>query len=246
MSEGERDRREQQPEGAPVVEEAGLPRMDTDVRRPHGAREGAEMMGPAGKPSEQRMEPRPSDLTQRRYLPPQQPRQVNKGAQKESYLRLTMHAEDGTLTVVGAHEVEGPLDVPDMLITGLVYEVAIEDQRVSMGSLPDVGIVRSFANRDVPDPEGKHGFQQVSGFDFNVRIPRQALSPTALQHLRISLYRLHQAPKQSLRRETLRQQLSEEELSEVARLVGLPADRVAGPARAELERVLQLRFQDKT
>jgi len=146
----------------------------------------------------------------------------------------------------GAHEVEGSLDVPNTPITGLVYEVAIADQRVSMGSLPDVGTIRSFANRDVPDPEGKHGFQQVSAFDFNVRIPRQALPPAALQHLRISLYRLHQAPKQSLGLEALRQQLSEEELSEVARLVGLPANRVAGPPRAELERVLQLRFQDKT
>ncbi len=242
MSEAEGETREQQPEAPPVVEDARLPRMETDVRRAHGAREGAEMMGPAGKASEQRMEPRPSDLTQRRYLPPQQPRQVMGGAQKESYLRLTIHAENGTLTVVGAREVEGPLDVPGTLITGMVYEVAAADQRISMGSLPDVGILRSFANRDVPDPEGKHGFQQVTAFDFNVRIPRRNLTPTVLPHLRISLYRLRQAPKHPIGRETLRQQLSEEELSDVARLDGLPADKVAGPARAELERVLHLRF----
>jgi hypothetical protein len=242
MSERERDAREQQPEGAPIVEDGGLPRMDADVRRAHGAREGAEMMGPAGKASEQRMEPRPSDITQRRYLPPQQPRQVMGGVQRESYLRLTIHAENGTLTVVGAREVEGPLDVPDTLVAGMVYEVAAADQRISMGSLPDVGILRSFANRDVPGPEGKHGFQEVATFDFNVRIPRHSLTPTALPHLRISLYRLHQAPKRALGREVLRQQLTGEELSEVARLDGLPADKVTGAARAELERVLDLRF----
>jgi len=46
--------------------------------------------------------------TRWRYLPPQQPRQVNKGALKESYLRLTMHAEDGTLTVVARMRLKAP------------------------------------------------------------------------------------------------------------------------------------------
>jgi hypothetical protein len=164
------------------------------------------------------------------------------GAQKESYLRLTVRADNGTLTVLAVREVEGPLDVPDTLTSGLAYEVTIAGQRVSMGSLPDVGISRSFANRDVPSPEGKHGFQQVSTFDFNVRIPRRDLTPTALPHLRISLYRLRQAPKHPVGRETLRDQLSGEELSEVGRLDGLPPDRVADAARAELERLLRLRF----
>ena len=240
------DRREQQPEGAPVVEDDRLPRMADKVDRPHEVREGADTMAetpPAVEGGGRRMPPRPSDLTHRAHLPPQQPPQRAAEDRGESYLRLTVHNENGELTVVAAREVEGPLAVPETLPSGVAWEAVAGDRRIGMGHVPDAGVIRAFANRDVPEPGGRHGFQQqVSSFDFNVRIPRQEVTPDLLPDLRISLHRLHKAPEQALGTTPLHQQLSEEEFTEIGRLDGLGGAQLTEPARSELERILQARL----
>jgi len=78
-------------------------------------------------------------------------------APAESYVRLMVHSEGGKLTVVDAHEVAGPVDMPVALPHGHVYGVSIDDKRIALGSIPDAGVSRSFANRDVPGKEGKPG-----------------------------------------------------------------------------------------
>jgi hypothetical protein len=239
------DIREQQPEGAPVVEDERKPRMADRVEEPYEVREGADRMAeipPPAKEGGRRMAPRPSDPTQRAYLPPQQPRPPAVAAGGESYLRLTVHNENGELTVVAAREVDGPLTVPEVLPSGVSWDVSVGNRRISMGHVPDAGIVRAFANRDVPEPEGRHGFNEVSSFDFNVRIPRQEMTPDLLPNLRLSLHRLHKVPEQALGTQPLRQQLSEEELTEIGHLEGLSGARLAEPARSELERILQVRL----
>ena len=239
------DRREQEPEGAPVVENERLPRMADKVEKPYEVREAAGWMAeipPSVEEGTRRMAPRPSDPTQRAYLPPQQPRQPAVAAKGESYLRLTVHNEDGALTVVAAREVDGPLAVPEVLPSGVAWDVSVGNRRISMGHVPDAGIVRAFANRDVPEPEGRHGFREVSSFDFNVRISRQEVTPDFLPNLRLSLYRLHKAPEHALGTQPLYQQLSEEELTEIGHIEGLSGARLAESARSELERILQVRL----
>ena len=251
MSEDRGDARKQQPSGEPIIEDDRLPRMEVDLQRRHarkaemrpvdtiGERRGGRTRGRAPT-----MEPRLADLTRAQGILPQQVPQsmsVTRG-EGESYIRLTVHNENGKLTVVGAREVEGPLASPDTLPVGLVWEVAVGQQRISLGSLPDAGVLRSFANRDVPGPEGHHGFQEVSAFDFQVRIPRQALAATEPSNLRINLYRLRRALERRVSTEPLGQQLGENELAVVARLDGLRADRIADPARVDVARVLRLRL----
>jgi hypothetical protein len=239
------DRREQQPEAAPVVEDERLPRMADIVEEPYEVREGAGRMPevpPAAEGGKRRMDPRPSDTTQTAYMPMQQPRQQAAADRGESYLRLTVHNENGELTVVAAREVEGPLTVAETLPSGVAWDVSVGNRRIATGHVPDAGVVRAFANRDVAGPEGRHGFFEVSSFDFNVRIPRQEVAPDVLPHLRISLHRLHKAPEQPLGTEPLHQQLSEEEFAEIGHLEGLSGAQLAEPAQSELERILQVRL----
>jgi hypothetical protein len=86
---------------------------------------------------------------------------------------------------VGIHEVAGPLTIPDAVIHGYVYEVLLGDRRVSLGSIPDVGGRRAFANADVPGPEGKHRFFPQAAFDFFVRIPKAELRSEMLPQMHI-------------------------------------------------------------
>jgi hypothetical protein len=245
MPEERRDSREQQPETPPIVEDDGLPRMEREPGESHGHREGDETMAEAPQADaggERRMESSPEDLTRSHQRPLQRPREQVSREERESYVRLTVHHDNGRLTVVGAREVEGPLAVADALPAGFSWEVATGDRRISLGSIPDAGVIRSFANRDLPEPQRHHGFQEVTAFDFNVRIPRRELTPDLLPRLRISLHRLSRVPERTLSTAPLRQQLSDEELTEVGHLDGLRADGVAETARAELERVLQTRL----
>jgi hypothetical protein len=72
--------------------------------------------------------------------------------------------------------------------------VLLDDQQIALGSIPDVGLRRAFANRDVPGPEGKHRFIQVPAFDFFVRIPKAHVSDANLPKLTIVLHNVRQAP----------------------------------------------------
>jgi hypothetical protein len=237
------DRREQQPEGAPVVEDDRLPRMADTVKEPYEVRQGASRMPeipPAAEGEGRRMDPRPSDTTQTAYMPAQEARQQPAAGRGESYLRLTIHNESGELTVVAVRQVEGPLTAPETLPTGVAWDVSVGNRRISTGHVPDAGVVRAFANQDVPEPQGRHRFWEASSFDFNVRMPRQEVAPALLPDLRISLYRLHKAPERPLGTEPLHQQLSKDEFTEIGHLEGLSGTHLAGSARTELERILQV------
>jgi hypothetical protein len=48
------------------------------------------------------------------------------------------------------------LSTLEYAVYGYAYEVLLDEQQVALGSIPDVGLRRSFANRDVDGPEGKH------------------------------------------------------------------------------------------
>jgi hypothetical protein len=169
----------------------------------------------------------------------QKPRSDQAGSSStEGYLRVEMRFADGQLSVVGASEVPGPLTMPSAVINGFAYEVLLGDQQIALGSLPDVGLRRAFANRDVPGPEGKHRFIPVPTFDFFVRIPKTQISELNLSNLTILLHNVRNAPDRLVPGAALQGQLGVD-TAEVTRFHGLSLERLPAEARPLFEKIMR-------
>lgn len=155
----------------------------------------------------------------------------------EGYVRMEVHVENGKLSLVGVKQVPGPLTVPSAVIRGYAYEVLVDNQQISLGSLPDVGVQRAFANRDVPDPEGKHHFVKVPTFDFFVRIPQGHISTATLPKLNIVLHKVEDAPDRLTSLSPLAQQPGVKTVEE-GRLAGIKLEELSPSVRPQLEHIL--------
>lgn len=236
---------EQRPMGAPVVFAPELPSMErVGEVRTVSRNTALPLMGTAatadtrganlmtGVPARADPSPRPSPG-------PQEPKEGQvRPAPSDGYVRLEFHVENGQLSVIGVKEVPGPLVIPSAVIHGLVYEVLIGDQQIALGSLPDVGLRRAFANRDVPGPEGKHHFVQVPDFDFFARIPKAQVSNETLARLTIVVHNVQQAPDRLVPAIALQRQPGIE-TTEVARLSGLSLERLPAVVRPQFDKILQ-------
>jgi hypothetical protein len=127
--------------------------------------------------------------------------------------------------------------MPSGVIHGYVYEVLLDEQQIALGSVPDAGVMRSFANRDVPGPQGKHHFATVPSFEFAVRIPAGHLVTANLPKLNIVLHKVEQAPDRFTSLAPLARQPGVK-LQEVARLPGIRLDQLPVAVRPELERIV--------
>jgi hypothetical protein len=235
---------EQRLMGAPVVHAPGLPAMEKvgEVRSvlrntalplmtPEAASEprGEHLMAKAGGMSE---------VPPSHGLGPQRPKESqNMPTPVDGYVRLEVHFENGRLSVIGAKDVPGPLAIPTAVIQGHVYEVLIGDQQIAVGSLPDVGIRRAFANRDVPDPENKHRFIQTPAFDFFVRIPRARVTTETLPKMDIILHNVREAPDRLASAVPMEKQ-TDVEVVEVARLSGVKLESMPVEVRSQLEGII--------
>jgi hypothetical protein len=234
---------EQKRMGAPVVNAPGLPSMEkvgevkTLLRNTAlplmGAEAASEVRGVDLMETAGGM----SDAPPSHRLGPQRAKGQDVAATSDSYLRLEIHFENGQLSVIDAKEVPGPLTNPTAVIQGYVYEVLIGDQQIAVGSLPDVGIRRAFANRDVAGPEGKHRFVEVPAFDFYVRVPRVHVTTANLPQMNIILHDVRQAPDR-LAPEVAMQKQPDVEAEEVARLSGVKLEAVPTAVRSQLERII--------
>lgn len=236
---------EQRPMGAPIVNAPGLPLMEpvgrvvTVLRNsllPEMATDFA--AAPTGKSLMTKVQAM-SETPPWSGQGPQRP-QADQAAPSstEGYIRVEIHSARGQLSVVGAREVPGPLTIPSAVINGLAYEVLLDDQQIALGSLPDVGLRRAFANADVSGPEGKHRFIQVPAFDFFVRIPKADVSDANLPKLNIVLHNVQQAPDRLVPGMALQRQ-SGVETTEVARLSGISLERLPAEARPLFEKILK-------
>ena len=236
---------EQRPMGAPIVNAPGLPLMEavgkvkTVLRNSLLPTMGADV--PAA-PTGENLMTKIGDMSETPPWPgqgPQRPKPDQAASSStEGYIRVERHAANGQLSVIGASEVPGPLTIPSAVINGLAYEVLVDDQQIALGSIPDVGLRRAFANRDVPGPEGKHRFIQVPTFDFFVRIPKAHVSDANLPKLTVVLHNVRQAPDRLAPATALQRQAGVETI-EVARLSGLSLERLPPAARPLFEKVLQ-------
>jgi len=169
---------------------------------------------------------------------PQKPKGEAAPAPAESYVRVEFHVENGRLSVVSAKEVAGPLTTPSAVIRGHVYEVLIGDQQIALGSLPDVGVRRAFANRDVPGAEGKHRFFQTPTFDFFARIPRAHVTADNLEKMTVVLHNVHEAPDRLVPSLPLSRQ-SGTVTTELARFASLGLEHLPATARLPFENILR-------
>jgi hypothetical protein len=157
-------------------------------------------------------------------IPPRGGR-VNRSASAEpttSYVRLRVHVENGEMSVVGSHLVEGELTRPPTLHGPFAYDVTDGEELLHADSLPDMAQVRSFADPNgTGETRGHHMYQQDS-YDFDVRVPSKFLTPEALPTIAIAVHRLKDEPRSPLRDVPLTRQL-DREVRLVARVVGIPS-----------------------
>lgn len=150
-------------------------------------------------------------------------------------VRLRLRVEHGHVSVIGAHAVPGTMPVPERLDYGLAYEIANGNRRVAVGSIPDVGMRRSF-----PDPDGRTGMEghhltELESFEINVRIPQKELSERALPRLRVTLFRMKgQPPVETITEAPLAEQFSGQ-LRPVAELRGIDLRELPKTVQSELK-----------
>jgi hypothetical protein len=172
---------------------------------------------------------------------PQQPKVSPPGpTSSDGYIRLELHVENGRLSIIGMKQVPGPLALPSAVARGYAYEVLVDEQQVALGSVPDVGVRRAFANRDVPGPQGKHYIVNVPTFDFSARIPKGYVTTMNLPKLNIVVHRVREAPDRFTTLAPLQRQ-SGVETEEVGRLAGIKLEELAPAVRPQLEEILKER-----
>lgn len=202
------------------------------------------MMSDEPKPDKgrkNRMAPVPRASAQRKKGRKEAPDQESKRErraprkERESYVRLRLRVEGGEMSVVGIREVEGPLVQPDLIHGGLIYEVSVGDRRISVGSIPDAGVERSFP--DPREPERGHYVTEVPTYEVSVRVPTAELSRSAIGRLEVALYRAKELTDQPIGQPRISDQFSRE-LREVARLKGLRGDDLPPSLRKDLDRIL--------
>jgi hypothetical protein len=170
---------------------------------------------------------------------PQEPKVIpHEAAPSDGYIRMEVHVENGQLSIVRMKSVPGPLALPSAVARGYVYEVLVDGQQVALGSVPDVGVRRAFANSDVPGPQGKHHFVDVPTFDFFVRVPKGYVSTANLPKLNIVLHNVREAPDRLTTLAPLQKQV-EVEADEVGRISGIKLEELTPAVRSQLEQILK-------
>jgi hypothetical protein len=235
----------------PIIENATLPSMDDALRsasaepRSRVPELGANLMGPSAQgqsanPPTNLMAPVPETVRTEQQSGQNVMRQLQpeeKYVQK--YVRLRLRVENGALSLMGASAVEGPLVMEEHLHGPLVYEVGTDQTRLAIGSIPDLGICRSFPHpQPVPGQEGHH-ITAVSSDEFTVRVPQQQFAAVALPDVQVRVYRVKGGkPDLSTGSRSLPLR-STPELRQVAQLQGIHLDTLPDGVQTELMQALQ-------
>jgi hypothetical protein len=151
-----------------------------------------------------------------------------RAASAEQYVRLRVRVDDGELSIVGGHLVDSPLAQSAQFQGGFAYEITDGDRLLHAGSIPDLGVVRSFAKPDGTREQLRHHTYELSTYEFDARVPAASLTRTALPGIDVVLYRVKErAPARALAAQALTAAplgvQRARELREVGRVAGLPA-----------------------
>ncbi len=142
----------------------------------------------------------------------------------DQYVRFRVRVDGGKMSIVDSQLVEGTLIAASAVYGDFAYEVTIGQRRLHIDSIPDLGVMRSFANPEGPPEQRRHNITELSSYEFGVRVPAKELTRDALSKINIALYRVKErAPTMMLGAVPLNVQF-ERELREVSRLQGIPSD----------------------
>ena len=153
------------------------------------------------------------------------------GGQEPMSVRLRLRITHGQVSVVAVHAVPGLMPAPERLDYGLAYEIRNGNRRVALGSVPDVGMRRSY-----PDPQGRagmqgHHLQELETIEVNLRLPQREFSAASLSKLNVQLFRMKgQPPAAAITPVALAEQFKDH-LRPVAELRGIDTAKL--PARLQ-------------
>ncbi len=159
---------------------------------------------------------------------PDQQRARTRGRSAEQYVRLRVQVEDGELSIIDGRLVDGPLAQTTAFQGSHAYEVTDGDRLLHAGSIPDLGVFRSFAHPKGTLEQHRHHSYELSTYEFAARVPAEALRGAAASKIAVVLYRVKERepaaamPVPTLAAAPLGIQRARE-LREVGRVVGLPA-----------------------
>lgn len=154
------------------------------------------------------------------------------------YLRLRLAVEGGTLRVLDAWAVEGPLATEDRITGDLAYEVRRGADVLCVGSIPDAGEIRSFPNPDGPPEQQRHFVRADPEPEIAVRVPAVGLRSADLDQVQVRLYRIKSgAPQSGLAPAELAEEAGRGS-REVASLTGVDLSTLPNGRAAEIRRVL--------
>lgn len=141
------------------------------------------------------------------------------------YLVLRVRLTGERLRVVDSRLMPGPL-VADQALTGShAYEVTVGGRLVHTGSLPDLGVQRSFANPQATEGvETGHHLAERRTVDFTVRVPAGEVTAETREDVDVVLLRVKNEVRIDRLDEEPVSSRFERELRPVARLSGLPDD----------------------
>jgi IgA Peptidase M64 len=120
------------------------------------------------------------------------------------YLRMRVRSESGRLSVLSAHQVDGPFVEPDPPEGAIVQEVLVGDRTVAVGDVGDRALSRSFSEPGAGGPL-EHHVQALDTFDFVVRLPVEAVRGVDPRQVTIRLGQLagREGPRLRLRSDTI-------------------------------------------
>jgi hypothetical protein len=146
----------------------------------------------------------------------------NSTAQSEQYIRMRIRVNNGRLSVIDSHLVDGPLGQGAGFPGTNAYEVTLGDRLLHAGALPDLGIQRSFPNPEGSRQQRGHYMTERNIHEFMARVPASEVTSDTIGKIVVRLHRVkEEASIQRLDRAPLGTQF-EREIRPIAELVGLP------------------------
>jgi hypothetical protein len=153
------------------------------------------------------------------------------GAPGERYVRLRMRVRGDRLSVVDSHLVDGPLGQSTSFQGANAYEVTYQDRLLHAGTIPDLGMQRSFPNPEGPADQRGHHLTPRDVFEFAARVPAHELTAETIGGIRVALHQVQEATSAPRLAATPLAVQFEGRMQPVAELVGLPES--ALPERIE-------------
>jgi hypothetical protein len=136
------------------------------------------------------------------------------------------------MSIVDSHLVDSALMMPANLYGEYAYEVTDGSTVLHADSIPDLGVVRSFADPNGTREQLRHHTYRETTYEFDVRAPAARLTTASLSKISVVLYRVKErAPTRAMTTlEPLGTQF-ERELREVTRISRIPASALPGSLR---------------